>query len=430
MLIEVLVSAVVLVLVAGAVLALLGATARSSADQRHRSEAYALAQEDQARMRSMRISELVRLPKTPINVTFGGTKFEIYSTGVFVNDKTAIPSCSAGKSSADYLRISSEVRWGGMGAKPVVIQSIVSPSNGSVDSSHGTVTLAVTGVNEVPKAGVTYTGSGLSGVTDENGCVTFPDLAVGTYTLIPGGTASNLVEENGKTPVAVEVKATAELTNVYPFKYDTPGSAKISFTTKKSAASPPAASTATSVAFAQAGKALRTFSAPGGNPATSITGSSLYPFPSAYAAYAGTCAGNNPNPEGIVNPPGAAAMASVLVTSSTTQEVSIQLPALYLTVFKGTPTKPETAVNAAHVVIEDKNCGTKRTFATESLGGLTDPGLPWGGYKVCADNGIRKHTASSTVNLDNLVSGTPLKLYLGSGSGSVSTSVSTNGPCS
>jgi hypothetical protein len=60
-LIEILVSAIVVMIVAGAVFTLLNATARSAGEERHRSEAYAVAQEDQARLRSLRFAVDVRV---------------------------------------------------------------------------------------------------------------------------------------------------------------------------------------------------------------------------------------------------------------------------------------------------------------------------------------------------------------------------------
>jgi len=84
-LIEVLVSALILAIVAAGVLSLLAATTRSAAAERNHSQAYALAQEDQARLRSVRLSSLNRLKQTNA-YTLGGTKFTVESSGVFVNN--------------------------------------------------------------------------------------------------------------------------------------------------------------------------------------------------------------------------------------------------------------------------------------------------------------------------------------------------------
>ncbi len=64
-LIEVLISGLIAVLVAGAVMTLFAATERSAADTRHRSQAAAVAQEDQARLRTMRIPTLYKFSPDP-----------------------------------------------------------------------------------------------------------------------------------------------------------------------------------------------------------------------------------------------------------------------------------------------------------------------------------------------------------------------------
>src|ERR1700742_2351833 len=92
-LIEVLVSAIILALVAGAVLTLITATTRSAANSRSHSVAYGLAQEDQARMRTLRLSTLKKyeFSQTP---TIGGTEFKVDSKAFFVNSKSGTTSCS------------------------------------------------------------------------------------------------------------------------------------------------------------------------------------------------------------------------------------------------------------------------------------------------------------------------------------------------
>jgi Tfp pilus assembly protein PilV len=419
-LIEVLVSAVVLVIVAGAVFTLLTATARSAAEGRHRSEAFALAQEDQARMRAMRMSELTRLPTLPRTVPLNGTQFEVHSTSVFIEDKTATSSCSQGESSADYLRTASEVTWPGMKGSPVSVQSIVSPSNGSLDPSHGTLTFSVARVGGAPIPGVSLTSSGFNGTTDANGCVTFPDLVAGNYTVTPSGATAGLVDKDGKAPGQLTAGVSAETTTLVQLRYDVPGKANISFRTKSSPTGVLVPSSADSIVVSNNEMSEpKVFGTPGGSRVHSIAATPLFPSPSPDAVYAGSCSINNPNPSGETNPPGAAAIASVTIPPNGIVEGEITLPALYLTVWKGTLAKPETAVGSANVTVVDKNCKVgstpvKRTYSTNIEGHLGDPGLPWSTYEVCADNGTRHQTVTG-VEVKSLTSGTTLNLYLGSG---------------
>src|ERR1700761_4426413 len=156
--IEVLVSAVILAIVAGAVLTLISATTRSAASGRTHSTAYGLAQEDQARLRSLRISTLNGLDE-PNEETIGGTTYTIESTGTFVNNATGTVSCTESNASADYVQITSTVSAPTL-PNPVSLQSIISPSSGSLDPSHGTISFQVNNALGTGVSGVSITGTG------------------------------------------------------------------------------------------------------------------------------------------------------------------------------------------------------------------------------------------------------------------------------
>ena len=203
-LIEVLVSAVILALVAGAVLTLFSATTRSAASERDHSVAYGIAQEDQARLRSMRLSSLNRLAQTR-PVSLDGSTFTVESTGVFVNNETGSESCTQGSSSADYIRITSTVTGPGM-VQPVVLQSIVSPSNGSLDPTHGTLSFNATNGAGQPLSGVSISGSGtanFNGSTDFTGCANFADLPAGNYKFTTS--AAGMINMRGETSTTKEI---------------------------------------------------------------------------------------------------------------------------------------------------------------------------------------------------------------------------------
>lgn len=90
--IEVLVSAVVLAVVMGATFGALSSAGQAGSEQRRHAESYAIAQHDQARLRSLQISQLDGLDQTT-TVSEGGTDYEVHSTGQFVNDITGTASC-------------------------------------------------------------------------------------------------------------------------------------------------------------------------------------------------------------------------------------------------------------------------------------------------------------------------------------------------
>jgi Tfp pilus assembly protein PilV len=420
-LIEVLVSAVIIVIVSGATFGLLSASAHSAAEERHRSEAFAIAQEDQARLRSLPVPTLNHLSQTR-TVTLNGTPFTIESEGVFINDKTGTSSCGQGTSSADYVQVTSTVTWPSLGSrKPAEIQSIVAPPPGSLNPDHGTLTISADNAHELPIEGIGLSGTGagtFSGTTDSNGCALFPDEPAGNYTLTPSGVASGLIEQNGNPPGPLTVSVIAGSTSTVQLLYDQPGWIPINFTTMSGGKLVSSAADS-AVVFNTGMTTAKTFGTVG-TPVTEIQAKPLFPFTSPDTVYAGSCEGDNPNPNNETSPPGAAAMASVIVPpggSATT--ATIQLPVLNLNVWSGSSSSsPGSRVKSAHVIVSDSNCPAKRTYTTESSGLTTSLALPWSTYEVCADNGSgfgsHKQTISQAVQ-DLTSTGTTLSFYLGAG---------------
>src|SRR4051794_4118500 len=194
-LIEVLISAIVAALIGTAIFGLMGVSARQGAEERYRARAYAIAQEDQARMRAMRISQLNKYSNTR-TVTQDGVAYTVVSSAQFVNDSTGTVSCGAGSSTADYVKVQSKVTWATIGPRPpTVLQSLIAPPNGSLDPDNGTLTVSVINAAGTGVSGVGLTGTGpssFSGTTDAAGCAQFADIPSGNYTLTP--TATGVVD--------------------------------------------------------------------------------------------------------------------------------------------------------------------------------------------------------------------------------------------
>ncbi len=233
-LIEILISSVIAVIAAGAVFTLMQATTRSAADQRSRSQAYGVAQEDQARMRGMRIPILKSLNETR-TVTLDSTRFTVVSTGQAINDVTGDSTCDATNNSTDYIKITSTVTWPGMRATPpTVIQSIVTPPNGSLDPNRGNLIVLATNAAGTPISGVGLTGTGVgtfSGSTNSAGCAAFLDQAAGNYTMTPTN-ISTYVDKDGDKPGSQAVGVVGGADNTVNLLYDRPGSVPVQFKTK------------------------------------------------------------------------------------------------------------------------------------------------------------------------------------------------------
>ena len=423
-LIEVLVSAVIAVTITGAVIGLLNATGRAAAEERHRTQAYAVAQEDQAQLRSMRIPALKNLNQTR-TVTLNGTPYTIKSTASFVNDTTqGSPACGSGTASADYVKINTTVTWPSIGSRPAVsIQSIVSPPNGSLDPTLGNLAVSATNASGGALSGVGLSGSGagtFSGSTDSNGCAIFSDLTAGNYTLTPT-LGSGYVDIDGNAPAAQPVTITGGNTTSYPLpSYDLGGKVTVSFKVRNYSGSVVSSTMDSMIAFNSGMTTADLWGTPGGTEVSSIAATPLFPFTSPDSFYAGSCTTNDPGT--------GASKASVNVPANGSTTASVQLPALYVTVKNGS-----SAINGATVVITDTQCSygsnnVTRTYTTNSSGQLSDPGLPWGTYNICASaqittgSGKNKVTATYHTTVTNSVvhstSGTTVAISVTSSSSS------------
>jgi Tfp pilus assembly protein PilV len=418
--IEVIVTAVVVVTVMIATFGALESAGRAGSEQRHHAESYAVGQKDQARMRSLQISQLDGLDETT-TVPSGGTDYTVHSTGEFVNDTTGTASCDEGTNTSDYISITSTVSWPSIGSRPpTVIQSLVAPPNGSLSEDTGALAVVIRDAAGDGIEGVPLTGSGagsFSGSTGPTGCVLFTDLPEGNYTLTPS-TASGVVDQDGKAPAPIAASVVGQSTNTVVLRYDTPGSINVDFKTRINGTVQ--ATNFDSVVVFNTGMTDAGTYGTVGSPVGTLTATPLFPFTSPDAVYAGNCTDNNPNPDDLPSPPAAAAIADVSVVSNLTASATIQLPALDLTVMSGTSNfSPGSAVSGATVKITDVNCEVggnpvKRTFTTNSSGKLDAPGLPYGTYDICAyrPSSNRKNTASG-VAVQTTATDTTQTIYVG-----------------
>jgi type II secretory pathway pseudopilin PulG len=391
-LIEVLVSALILAIVAGAILSLLQATTRSAAAQRQHAEAYALAQEDQARLRSLRLSTLNRISQNKTlsehQYTLNGTIFTVQSDGVFINNTKRQPSnCTSGETSADYVRITSTVSWSG-NSNPITLTSIVSPSNGSLDPNHGTllVTTKRVGNIELPGVGLSGTGPGtFSGTSDSTGCANFSDLPAGNYKVTASG--ANLVGTDGLPPHEKEIGVSAGTTSTLALQYDYGASVPVEFeyATGGGAFKP---TKLDSVYVNNSGGSAAYWSATKARELR-FTASPLYPFPAEDSIWAGSCSANYPEKTtGIVV--GREFHSGEVVATP----IKLKVPTLELKV-----TNNGAPIGNATVTISDEKCNdpptskepVTRTYVTEANGhqsssstGSPEYGLPYSTYKVCA----------------------------------------------
>lgn len=397
--IEVLVSALILAIVAGAVLTLITATTRSAASERSHSTAYGLAQEDQTRMRTLPLSTLKSYQKEKTE-TIGGTSFTVVSKAFFVNDTSGTASCTEQNASVAYVEITSTVSSPAL-PNSVLLQSIVSPSSGSLDSTHGSLVFQVNNALGEGVSGVSIASSGstnpgsFSGSTESTGCATFADIPSGNYKVT--ATAAGLITPEGtETYVKEQVGAPAGATQRVLINFDKAGMIAANFVYKDPTigALKPAPVDAMELFESENGGKTVTYGTPNlTSRSATLEDKVAYPFKTAYGVYAGSCISNNPDPESKkIN---LEAKPSVLVAAGSTTPATIQVPALNLSVTRG-----GTAVKGAKVILTDTNCtyngsNVKREYTTNEVGHIVNSnaelatrteaiGLPFGIYSICA----------------------------------------------
>ena len=403
-LIEVLVSALLVALIASAAATALVSTAHTSADQRFRSQADGLATQDQERLRGLSDQQLESLTQSRTS-TVDGTTFTVQSTSTY-EDTSGATSCHS--TAAAYYRIVSSVSWSeGFSAQTGSIQeeSLLSrPVTGDLLTQVTDQTgAALPGVTINANGPATSTGAGplaQSAPSDSNGCVMFAGLTAGVYTV--GLSYNGWVDPSGNSAPTGTATVTSTSGAVSPnngaFHLGNPGTIVGTFAT---AASGGYTGEADGISWQGALGAIpmpTPETAPTADPSTAGTGyttGALFPFAATsptsytqnYSVWGGRCSkqapppGKNPNLF-TVNP-------GSMGTPHTIQEPLLDLGTIAFSGFSGTPTAP------AHVVLtfSDGTCTdswspTLLSTMNATTGWFKNPGQPYapsGDLTVCAD---------------------------------------------
>ncbi len=393
-LIEVLISALLVVLVIVATMTGLNSSNRATSADRARSQADALAQEDEDALRgepTKKLTERVGHPGKH-SIAENGTTYEITSNIESINDPTSTSSCSSTNPSANYLRTTSEVRWSAMGeTKPVVENGIISPSPGS------TLIVQTTEVaTPVQSATVEITGAESSTLeTSISGCAIFAVLP-GTFNI--NVSKLGYVDENGYLKSSEDPTVThslylpAEQAAKQPYALGWAGKLNVKFTTIGHEATPPEGDTfvaynsGMTIPFREFGT-LGEY-VPLAESSKPLAAKTMFPFPpsSPYTVYAGTCPADMP--------PAAYANEGVAVPRGGTVEASVAEPPINIKVMSGTGPGAATegsVVENATGYTEDTGCSNaKRTFSSTPKGELPHPGLPFGSYNLCVEVAAKK----------------------------------------
>jgi Tfp pilus assembly protein PilV len=427
-LIEVLVTAVLVVVIATGVLAALDAASHASGRTKARDAAATFAQADQERMRTMTLAQLSNLDETQPKQSCdedGGTclTYQVKSRAYWVSDKSGTQTCTGTSAQVSYLKLVSTVSWPSMGSrKPVVSESMLAPRATALAGDQGSLAVKLVRADGVtPLAGVQVTLTGpksLSGTTNAQGCVLWGYLPAGNGYTVSFNQAGH-VDVNGVQNVADPVGIVAQSLNSRTYLYDRSATARVSFastigTTKYTGQ----VADAVTLGQSQMSPTQRVVTAPGGTAVPGIDTPALFPFKTGspggpYSIYAGDCTAESPvNQSPQVTPN----FVPNLNPGDTNVATEVSLPPLdtKIKVNGGPPTAandaklrvvPKTVgcVNPAWTAVSPLSAITTGTEAGRpQLPTSSTPaiGFPYGTYRVCAQatvSGVVRRAAYDAV---------------------------------
>jgi Tfp pilus assembly protein PilV len=425
-LMEVLISALLIAAIVGATVAALNTSNRASALGRARSEAQALAEQDQERVRAEPLATLAALngtTETRPTVAVDGTTFTIKSGVLFVTE-SGTNDCTVETPTAGLYRTTSTVTWAASGKHaPVSLSSSIAPPAGA------TLVVRIEGPIKgegVEHATVTATGPGTTGAvhtatTNSEGCALFGpyeeggEYAVNAYRA--GYVDPNSYYQLKEDPsLRVSWNLLTNLPTKASYQLAAAESLKVSLQTAKPTGvtgtwAPKTKANnvviATAEGMAPAFRTLLSTSAAREGPFSSVA-PGLYPF--TYAVWAGTCKSDEPAAFGAAHNPEATAQIGG------SSEVTLVLPALVLKIYKGTRLATTELATSPTVYLTNTSCEEGRVLQetlanTERIveqGALASPGVPYGKYTVCTQWESSEGAATTTTTTTTSTSGAPI----------------------
>jgi Tfp pilus assembly protein PilV len=412
-LLEVIVSALLLGIIVVGLFSGLNSTNAATSINRARSQADALAEQNEEQLHSLPISTLKQLEEKAVTkaVEQGGTKFEVTSSATYYPASSTSSSCtSSSAAEVGYIQTASTVTWHSLGkGKPVVETGIVSPPP---DTS-----LIVEVTNELaePVAGMEAQVTGptsASALTSTSGCAILA-VSPGEYAInvhrtgyvdqnwFPETKEDSFYEKTVYLPAETTTKkqylfAPAAQLKPLTFKYLNPTNGKeeedkaLNATLENTEMSP------TTRLVEKEGNATYL--------ATMQTAKIIYPFHKrSYTLYAGSCVANKPPVEEKEQT--TEAFPPELETG-----LKLILPSLIVDVWKGseaeTKTKPELVKEKPKIFLSDTDKGCEETYhepetiepTKKEVGALKYPGQPWGTYTVCVNVPFENKTTKKIEN--------------------------------
>jgi Tfp pilus assembly protein PilX len=467
MLLEVVVSALLVGLIAIGTLSGIDASSRTTADQRAHNQATVIAQQDEDRLRGLPYSQLARVgsstqtvaengfcveqvagawrydTKTALEkassceasatayeyagLSYSATVFTVTSSASFYSASEKEFTCKAQTATADYIQTTSSVRWPALvKERPAVSQSslVAVPTNASL-------LVKVKNANNEPVTGASvmpYSEKGSvlgSQTTPSSGCVIFGDLEEGNVTVkVSNG---NWIGRNGLTEAEKTVKITGTSLAEAELTLEAPGSILAEF---KNGSQPVSSFTAT----AYNAESTATSTPIGGNAnvvATTAEITGLFPFvtpgtppkENRYAVYAGDCAANKPST--VTSEVSEKEVPTAQVKPNEVTSVAVEAPEAKVTVYGEGTTGTKDPLTSTSATLSTVGCSAPSHKVQFTNGALEQKYLPYAKeLKLCVVGKVgTKYYKNSSLSFANAKkSGTSTTLYLQSAGVESSTS--------
>lgn len=423
--IEVLVSALIVVLISLSSLAAIDAAGRTADKNKSRSVASSLAQDDLERMRAIKITDLAAMGanSAPRTVTVDGESYSVQSKAEYLAGTAGSDNCASDDEAPKYLKMTSTVTWPNMGAsKPVVSNSLRATPSGTI-GDFGSLAVDINGRAGAGQSGIAVTitpdataaangGVTTTANTNSKGCVLFGYIASGRYTVSFSKSGYVLAPNPNNASVSDETVVAADSIASKTYTYDQAGKASATYVTNASYGSTTWGTSTQGTGFTIQNALLGSpdYKTVSHTAAASYTTPTFayFPFTGAYEAYSGLCTAYKPGSgdvQSMAIGPGGTGTASVREfrlrvqvqrRTSTSGGNYATMPNDAKTTVKVTPTSSgcTDTVNAAWV----SNTGSSSSTASANYS-TYEAIVPWGSYTVCAQyNNTTSNRAKTSVN--------------------------------
>ncbi|HUB37076.1 MAG TPA: hypothetical protein VL972_09640 [Solirubrobacteraceae bacterium] len=465
MLLEVVISALLVGLIAVGTLSGLDASSRVTADQRAHNQATVIAQQDEDRLRGLPYSQLARLgsstqtvaengfcieqvagawrydTKTALEkassceasatayeyagLSYSATVFTVSSSASFYSASEKEFTCKAKTATADYIQTTSSVRWPALAKeRPAVSQSslVAVPTKASLlvrvknANNEGDLGMPVKIYSE---SGSTLDFLGEQ-TTPASGCVIFGDLEEGNVKVV--ATNGSWIQRNGvvggeKTGIKVSGTSLAET----EFTLEAPGAILVEFKNGNQTVS-------SFTATAYNAESTATSPPVGGNAnvaATTAEITGLFPLVTAgtppkenpYVVYAGDCTANNPHT--VTSEVSEKEVPKVQVEpNKVTAPVTVEVPEAKVTIYGEGTSGTKDPLTSTSATIKNVSCSEASHKVQFTSGALEQKYLPYAKeFKLCVVGKVgTKYYKNNSLSFANAKkTGTTTTLYLQSG---------------